>query len=121
VSPSGRKQPVSEQVAQYDALIASIPELERKGAVNPYTAVNGNMFTLLSQSQTLAIRLPEKAREEFLAKYQTTLFEAYGAVMREYVLVPDWMLSEGTELREYVRASYDYAKTLRPKPSKKKA
>jgi hypothetical protein len=37
----------------------------------------------------LAIRLPEDKRQEFLKKYKTTLFEAYGAVMKEYVTVPD--------------------------------
>ena len=54
----------------YDKLIASIPALERKGAANPYTAVNGNMFTLLHESK-LAIRLPEAEREAFLKKYKT--------------------------------------------------
>ena len=47
------------------------------------------MFTYLNPSGTLALRLPEKEREEFLKKYKTTLFEAYGAVMKEYVTVPD--------------------------------
>jgi hypothetical protein len=47
------------------------------------------MFTLLRQSRTLAIRLPEAIREEFLKKHQTKLFGAYGAVMKEYVTVPD--------------------------------
>ncbi len=79
----------SEKVELYDKLISTVPKLERKGAANPYTAVNGNMFTLLHQSSTLAIRLPEDKRQEFLKKYKTTLFEAYGAVMKEYVTVPD--------------------------------
>jgi len=35
------------------------------------------MFTLLHQSQTLAIRLPAGEREKFLKKYKATLFEAY--------------------------------------------
>ena len=81
----------SDSELLYDKLIATIPEIERKGAANPYTSVNGNMFTLLHQSR-LAIRLPEGKREEFLKKYKTTLFEAYGAVMKEYVAVPDALL-----------------------------
>ncbi len=62
---------VALTVAQYDKLIATIPKIERKGDANPYTSLNGNMFTLLHQSRTLAIRLPEDKREEFLKKYQT--------------------------------------------------
>ena len=49
---------IDPKVELYDKLISTIPELERKGANNPYTAINGNMFTLLHQSSKLAIRLP---------------------------------------------------------------
>lgn len=108
------------KVALYDKLIATIPQIKRKGAANPYTALNGNMFTLLHQSRTLAIRLPEDKREEFLKKYKTTLFEAYGAVMREYVVVPDALLENTKELEKYLVASYEYAQTLKPKATKKK-
>jgi hypothetical protein len=55
-------------VELYDKLIATIPEIKRKGAANPYTSHNGNMFTLLHQSSRLAIRLPEDKRDEFLQK-----------------------------------------------------
>src|SRR5579863_6849710 len=116
-----KKQSASTpNTALYDQLIASIPEIERKGDANPYTSLNGNMFTLLHQSQTLAIRLPAEEREKFLKKYQTTLFEAYGAVMKEYVRVPDSLLGKTGELRKYLEISYNYAKTLKPKPTAKK-
>jgi TfoX/Sxy family transcriptional regulator of competence genes len=83
--------------------------------------MNGNMFTLLHQSRALAIRLPDDKRDEFLKKYKTKLFEAYGAVMKEYVAVPDAMLPETKELGKYFKASYEYAKTLKPKPTRKTA
>ena len=111
----------SFRVELYDRLIATIPGLERKGDVNPYTAINGNMFTLLHQSERLAIRLPEDKRQEFLTKHKTTLFEAYDVVMREYVAVPDALLKNTQELQKYLEFSYEYAKTLKPKPSRKKS
>jgi hypothetical protein len=49
----------NEKVALYEQLVATIPGLERKGDANPYTSMNGNMFTLLHQSSRLAIRLPD--------------------------------------------------------------
>jgi TfoX/Sxy family transcriptional regulator of competence genes len=120
--PVARKNAIpSEKVALYEKLIATVPEIERKGAANPYTAVNGNMFTLLHQSQTLAIRLPDGKREEFLKKHKTKLFEAYGAVMKEYATVPDSLLKNTKELQKYLAASYEYAKMLRPKPTKTKS
>jgi TfoX/Sxy family transcriptional regulator of competence genes len=104
----------------YDKLISTNPKIERKGAANPYTSLNGNMFTLLHQF-SLAIRLPEDKREEFLRKYNTTLFKAYGTVMKEYVAVPDALLKKTKELQKYLEFSYEYAKTLKPKPTKKKS
>jgi TfoX/Sxy family transcriptional regulator of competence genes len=106
-------------VELYDRLIATHPEIERKGAANPYTSLNGNMFTLLHEGK-LAIRLPEDQRAEFLKKHKTTLYEAYGAVMKEYVAVPDALLSKTKELEKYLEASYAYATTLKAKPTKKK-
>jgi len=108
-----------DTVALYDRLIATHSEIERKGDANPYTSLNGNMFTLLHQSR-LAIRLPEDEREKFLKKYKTSLFEAYGTVMKEYVAIPDKMLPKTKELKKYLELSYEYAKTLKAKPTKKK-
>ena len=111
----------AEKVAAYEKLVAALPGVERKGADNPYTALNGNMFTLLhSPEGRLAIRLPEDEREKFLKKYNTNLFEAYGAVMKEYVAVPDALLTKLKELQPYFAKSYQYAKTLKAKPTKKK-
>jgi TfoX/Sxy family transcriptional regulator of competence genes len=104
----------------YDRLIATRPDIERKGAANPYTSLNGNMFTLLQGSRSLAIRLPEEERARFLKKYKTTLFEAYGVVMKEYVAVPDTLLKNTAELKKYLDLSYKYALTLKAKPTTKK-
>jgi TfoX/Sxy family transcriptional regulator of competence genes len=117
--PAKKKSATNDRTAFYEALIASIPAIERKGDANPYTSLNGNMFTLLHQ-QKLAIRLPETEREKFLKKYQTKLFEAYGTVMKEYVAVPDELLEDTKELKKYLASSYEYAKTLKPKPTTKK-
>ena len=94
--------------------------MERKGAENPYTSLNGNMFSLLRPPGTLALRLPEDEREKFLKKYRTKLHEAYGVVMKEYVTVPDGLLKNTKELAKYFAASYEYAQTLKPKATTKK-
>jgi TfoX/Sxy family transcriptional regulator of competence genes len=109
-----------EKLELFDQLIAVRPEIERKGANNAYAAVNGNMFLLMQADGVLAIRLPEDARAEFLKKYKAKLHEAYGAVMKEYVAVPEAVVGKTKEMQRYVAASYDYAKTLKAKPTKKK-
>jgi TfoX/Sxy family transcriptional regulator of competence genes len=39
--------------------------------------------------------------------------------MKEYVAVPDVLLENTKELQKYFEFSYEYAKTLKPKPTKK--
>jgi len=87
----------------------------------PYTSMNGHMFTCLSSSGSLGIRLPKEDRENFLRKFNTTLFKSYGEVMKEYVTVPDDLLLNTEELRPYLEISFEYVKTLKPKPTKKKS
>ena len=79
------------------------------------------MFTYLSKAGLLGIRLPKEEREAFLAKCQTTLFESYGAIMKEYVTVPDDLLSDTEALQPYLDMSFAYVQTLKPKPTKKKS
>lgn len=123
------KKPVpkapEKSVALYDALVATMPDVERKGASMPYTSVNGNMFSFLAPDGTLALRLPSPAREEFLAKHATKLVEQHGVVMKEYVAVPAALLARTKELAKHFAASHAYARALKPKattrPTKKAA
>ena len=116
------KSPIpDEKVALYEKLVATLPAVERKGAANRYTSINGNMFSLLhSPEGRMALRLPKEERERFLMKYKTNFFEAYGTVMAEYVAGPDALLERPRELQKYLALSYVYAKTLKAKPTKKK-
>ncbi len=120
MTPPKKSEIPAETLELYEKLIATNPKIERKGATHPYTSLNGNMFTLLNSPGTLAIRLPAEERERFLKKYRTTMFEAYGVVMKEYVTVPDALLKKTKELQKYLDLSYEYVKTLKPKPTKKK-
>jgi hypothetical protein len=109
----------AETVALYEAVLATIPEIQRKGAAMPYTSVNGNMFSLLTPEGILALRLPEDEREAFLKRHDTTLTVQYGAVMKEYVNVPTGLLKNTRSLARYLEISYRYACSLKPKPTTK--
>lgn len=109
-----------ETLALYDALIDSIPGLERKGAANPYTSVNGHMFSAIYKDGKLGIRLSKPDLDEFLEKYNTENPVSYGAVMKEYGLVPVDLLENTQELLPWFKKSYDYIKGLKPKSITKK-
>jgi hypothetical protein len=109
----------AERIEQYERLVATQPGLERKGATVPYTSLNGHMFSFLSGSGALALRLPPIDRAAFLERYTTTLHEAYGTVMKEYVTVPDALLADTEQLAPWFAASHAYIATLKPKPTRR--
>jgi hypothetical protein len=110
----------SDRLELYEKLVATNPDVERKGATVPYTSLNGHMFSYLSKEGKLALRLPPPEREAFLKKYKAKLCDAYGKVQPEYVEVPDSLLSKTQELKKYFDASYSYVGSLKPKPTTKK-
>lgn len=109
-----------EKLRLYEQLVATNPNVERKGDTVPYTSLNGHMFSYLSKEGKLALRLPAGEREAFLKKYKAKLCEAYGRVQPEYVEVPDSLLSSTRELKKFFDSSYEYVGSLKPKPTTKK-
>ena len=57
-----------ETLRLYEELVATRPELERKGKTMPFTSVNGHMFSFLTPDGTLALRLPQAERDAFLER-----------------------------------------------------
>jgi TfoX/Sxy family transcriptional regulator of competence genes len=110
-----------QNLALYEKLVATNPRVERKGATMPYTSLNGHMFSLFTKEAHLILRLASSDQEAFLKKYKTKVPELYGAVMKEYVEVPDALLKKTDELRKYFDLSHAYIGTLKPKATKKKA
>lgn len=115
------KKEYAEALDHYEALVSTNPEIERKGATMPYTSKNGHMFSFLTKEARLALRLPAGEREEFLEQFNTDLCVQHGAVMKEYVVVPEDLLKDTAKLAHYFNLSYAYVKSLTPKPSKKKS
>ena len=104
----------------YDKLVAKHPEVERKGKTTPYTSVNGNMFSFLDASGTVALRLPADAREKFFAKHPGAECTQHGRVMREYVSIPGAMLSKTATMKKLFDVSFEYASSLKPKATTRK-
>jgi hypothetical protein len=109
-----------QNLERYEALVATNPKIERKGATMPYTSVNGHMFSLLTKDGALILRLSPDDREAFLKKSKTPTVVQYGAVMREYVEIPDALLAKTASLKTFFDASFTYVSSLKPKPTTKK-
>ena len=107
---------IAEDVlAAYDALVATHPDVERKGRSMPYTSMNGNMFSFLTTDGTLALRLPPSDRDAFTDRYRTQPVVQHGAVMQEYVAVPPDLLGRLDDLSPWFDRSRAYVASLKPK------
>jgi len=87
----------------------------------PAAFVNGNMFTGLFQEE-MFLRLSDEDRAAIRKEYGTPLFEPIpGRPMRNYVLVPHYILKSPRLLRTWVTKGMEYAKSLPPKKQRTKA
>ena len=107
-----------DRLDHYERLVATVPGLERKGAALPYTSVNGNMFSYLADG-SLVLRLGAEDRAAFMERYGTGLHVAHGRPQQEYVDVPDALLADTTAAAPWFAASHAYARSLRPKPTRR--
>jgi hypothetical protein len=111
----------AKNLALYEKLVATNPNVERKGATVPFTSLNGHMFSYLGKTGEMALRLPAGAREAFLKKNRTALCQRDGVVQKEYVSVPAALLQKTRELQKHFDAGYTYVASLKPKPTTKNA
>lgn len=103
-------------LAIYEKMVASQPGVERKGKANPYTSMNGNMYSFITKEGEIALRLPEDVRERMRAQPVIQ----YGAVMRGYAAVPKSKMSRPAELAKLFAQCVAYAKTLPAKETNPK-
>jgi TfoX/Sxy family transcriptional regulator of competence genes len=111
-----------DKLRLYERLIEEVAGVEAKSNFGSgYTAVNGNMYSMISKHGVVGIRLPEPDRSEFISRHNTEIFRADPAwpPAKEYVAVPDSLLAHTDALVPYLQRSYEYALTLKPKPTKK--
>ncbi len=109
----------SEAIELFEKHLEDHPTIERKGANNPYTSVNGHMFSCVNKAGEVGLRLPKEDREAFIKKHKTWPLESYGVIMKEYVAVPVSVL-RGKKFRGYLDKSFEYVSSLKPKPTTKK-
>lgn len=67
----------------------------------------------------MGLRLSHQDRKAFMEKYQSTIYVQYGRAMNEYVAEPGALLSNTKKLKFYLEKNFKYAKTLKPRPTKR--
>ena len=114
----------ADKVLLYQQLLDSVDGVDTKSNFgSAYTAINGNMYTMISKHGVVGLRLPEPERSEFLETYSTDLFRGDPAwpPAREFVAVPDDLLANTGALKPYLELSLRHVRTLKPKSPKAKS
>lgn len=104
---------------KYEALAAAHWGAEVKGKANPYTSLNGNMFSFLDKTGALAVRLEPEHRARHNAEHGLGPVEQYNSVMKDYVWVPEAVLDDPKKLDRLMLAALEFAQSLKPKPTRK--
>ena len=104
-----------ERIELYDKLVQTQPDVGRKGKSMPFTSCNGHMFSFLSPTGSLFLRLPEKEKEAFIKKHKSSAAKQHGKMLMEYVEVPEKLMKDFAEIKKYFAISYEYVQTLNPK------
>ena len=96
---------------------------EKSNFGSAYTAVNGNMYSMISKHGVVGIRLPEPDRSAFIARHQTELYRGDPAwpPAREFVAVPAALLEDTDTLRAYLELSFRHTLTLKPKATRRRS
>ena len=104
-----------KQLEIYDKIVDLCPRFERKGKNMIYTSANGHMFTLLNKDGEIGARFSKEVQEQYLKKFNTTLYKSYGAIMQGYILIPESMLTNLKQVAKLFDESYDYVMSLESK------
>lgn len=121
MAESKRVSVPAAQLALYQRLISRLDEAEAKSNFgSAYTAVNGNMSSMISKHGVVGIRLPSAERETFIAKFGTELFRGDPAwpPAKEFVAVPQPLLEDTDALLPYFKRSLEFTRSLKPKTKK---
>ena len=113
-----------DALERYRKVVAEFPGLKVKGKANPYTSMNGNMFSFVSPEGDFALRFQKADREAFLDRFPDAVVVQYDTVMKDYVGLPDEVVEDGEELRRLFALCVEQARALKPKattrPKKKR-
>jgi hypothetical protein len=116
------KKAPPELCRRFDELMAGYAGQHRKMFGYPVCFVGGNMFSGLF-ADALFIRLPEKDRAAIVRENDevAVLEPMPGRPMREYMVIPETSLDDGTFTKKWLDRSFRYVSSLEPKKAGRKA
>ncbi len=101
-----------ENLTVYRELVERFFQDRVKGKANPYTSMNGNMFSFLDKAGIVCLRMSKEDRIAYAEEFGTDEVIQYGSVMRGYVALPAERLADPDGLEEVFAACLTFARSL---------
>lgn len=114
------QKPTQKLIENYNSIVPDNPIIEKRKMFGyPCSFVNKNMF-LGTHNENIFLRLSESDRKAFLTLDGARQFEPMpGRIMKEYVIIPKWLLEKKVELNHWIERSLNYVTSLPAKTKKK--
>ncbi len=103
----------------YAALAETHWNLPIKGKANPYTSMNGNIFSFLSKEGEICLRLSKDNQTAYWQAHGREPVTQYGSVMQGYVALSDDVLKDTDLSARWFDQCLADARALPAKPTKK--
>lgn len=105
----------------FEKSVPDAPSVSRRKMFGyPAAFANGNLFIGLHQNDYI-MRLSDNDRERFSAAYGEQTFEPMaGRRMREYVRLPEELLTDARRRAVWIRRSLAYAESVKPRSARKR-
>lgn len=103
----------------YAALTQAHWNLPIKGKANPYTFMNGNMFSFLSKEGEICLRLSKDNQSAYWQAHGGEPVMQYGSVMQGYVALSDDVLAKADICAHWSALCKSDAEALPAKATKK--
>lgn len=103
----------------YAALAEQHWDLPIKGKANPYTSMNGNMFSFLSKEGDICLRLSEDEQAAFWNAHGGEPVTQYGSVMKGYIALSQAVLDDEDVRTSWFERCLAHAISLPAKVTKK--
>ncbi len=101
-----------KNIELYDEVILLSKKAKRLGKTMPYTSSNGYMYSQLNKSGEIGIRLPRERQEELKLNHGFELFKSYGAVMKDYVKIPEKLYNNKPFIAQLLIEGLDHVNGL---------
>jgi hypothetical protein len=104
---------------EYATLTRTHWDIPIKGKANPYTSMNGNMFSFLSKEGEICLRLSKANQTAYWEGHRGEPVKQYGSVMRGYVALSQEVLNDPDLRTHWFDQCLADAEALPVKPTKK--